>query len=442
MKRDFLFRALAASLIAGEPAVSEAVERLSRTLGHNWRWLPPLARRYVQTFTGRVRPHRREVAQFLRNDLGLLRALEEHRGKIFIANWLLEPQIMQPVAAATDWNVPAIESVGALAEWLALDMTDLLWFADLKGLTAKLNQPLLQHYHYRVLPKSSGQIRLIEIPKPRLKDVQRQILFHILNKIPPHPATHGFRRGRSIQTFATPHVGRRLVLRMDLQDYFPSFAAARIAAFFRIAGYPESVADVLAGLCTTAAPQSLWMKSARTLSYEHRHEACDLYSRPHMPQGAPTSPALANLCTYRVDCRLSGLAKSAGAEYTRYADDLAFSGDEGFDRSAERFSIHVAAILLEEGFAVNHRKTRIMRQGVRQHLAGMVVNERLNVMRSDFDRLKATLTNCIRHGPQTQNREVHPDFRSHLAGRVAFIASINASRGQRLRELLEQVQWQ
>jgi hypothetical protein len=133
--------------------------------------------------------------------------------------------------------------------------------------------------------------------------------------------------------------------------------------------------------------------------------------------------------------------KSAGAEYTRFADDLAFSGDEQFEKRAERFSIHVAAILLEEGFRVNHRKTRIMRQGVRQHLAGVVVNKRTNVIRNDFDRLKATLTNCIRHGPQTQNRAAHPDFRSHLAGRVAFIASINASRGHRLRELLEQVRW-
>jgi RNA-directed DNA polymerase len=441
MKKAFLFRALAASLMAGEPVVSEAVERLTRTLGRNWRWLSPLARRYVNTFAGRVRPHRREVTQFLRNDQRLRRALEKYPGEIAIARWLSEPQIMQPVAAATKWNIPSIESVGGLAEWLAVDVVDLLWLADLKGLTVKLNKPLLQHYHYRLLPKPSGQLRLIEIPKPRLKDVQRQILFHILNKIPPHPAAHGFLKGRSIQTFAAPHVGQRIVLRMDLQDYFPSFAAARIAAFFRVAGYPESVADLLGGLCTTTAPRNLWLKSARSFDYEHRHEARDLYSRPHLPQGASTSPALANLCTYRVDCRLAGLAKSAGAEYTRYADDLAFSGGERFEKQAERFSIHAAAILLEEGFSVNHRKTRIM-QGVRQHLAGMVVNERMNVIRPDFDRLKATLTNCIRHGPRTQNRDAHSDFRAHLAGRIAFIRSINATRGHRLRALWEQIQWQ
>src|SRR5262249_23329973 len=150
-----------------------------------------------------------------------------------------------------------------------------------------------------------------------------------------------------------------------------------------------------------------------------------LYARPHLPQGAPTSPALANVCTYRADCRLSGLAKSAGAVYTRYADDLAFSGDDDFDRRAERFSVHVAAILHEEGLSVNHRKTRIMRRGVRQRLAGVVANERLNVARDDFDRLKAILTNCVRHGPESQNRDGHPSFRSHLEGRVGFVESIN-----------------
>jgi hypothetical protein len=146
-------------------------------------------------------------------------------------------------------------------------------------------------------------------------------------------------------------------------------------------------------------------------------EACALYARPHLPQGAPTSPALANLCAYRADCRLAGLAKRAGTEYSRYADDPAFSGDEAFARHAERFSIYAAAILHEEGFAVNHRKTRIMRQGVRQHLAGLAVSQRVNVIRADFDRLKATLTNCARLGPESQNRDAHASFRAHLGPR-------------------------
>src|SRR5262249_45914045 len=147
------------------------------------------------------------------------------------------------------------------------------------------------------------------------------------------------------------------------------------------------VADLLGGLCTNATPRDVWQGQGldSPTSPTSVREAQTLYRRIHLPQGAPTSPALANLCAYRLDCRLSGLAKSVGARYTRYADDLAFSGGEEFDRCVERFLIHVAAILLEEGFAAHYRKTRIMRQGVRQHLAGLVANQRVNVMRRDFD---------------------------------------------------------
>ncbi len=142
-----------------------------------------------------------------------------------------------------------------------------------------------------------------------------------------------------------------------------------------------------------------------------------------------------------MDCRLTGLARSAGAAYTRYADDLAFSGGDEFEHCVERFSTHVAAVVMEEGFSVNHRKTRIMRQGVRQRLAGLVANERINVMRVDFDRLKATLHNCVRLGPESQNRAAHPLFRAHLDGRIGWVESVNPTKGLRLRAIFDQIAW-
>ncbi len=165
---------------------------------------------------------------------------------------------MQPVTAAENWDVPVIESAGALADWLILHDGELEWFADLKGLGYKMNRPRLGHYDYRVLTKRSGGVRLIEAPKRRLKELQRQILTEILDKIPPHPAAHGFLRGRSIKTFVAPHVGRRVVLKMDLQDFFPAIAGARIQALFRTVGYPELVADLLGGICTNAVPREVW----------------------------------------------------------------------------------------------------------------------------------------------------------------------------------------
>ena len=441
MPDSSFLRVLATSVLAGEASVEQITLRLSRTLGKPWRWLRPLAARYVKTVAGETRPRRRDVVQFFLHDSGFRRAWREHFHELSVEKWLSEPQQMQPVAAALNWDVPSIESIGALAEWLGLNANELLWFADLKGLTYKSNSSKLRHYHYRILAKHCGNVRLIEAPKTRLKELQRQILTQILEKVPPHPAVHGFVKGRSIKTFVAPHVGQRVVLRMDLQDFFPSFAAARIQAMFRTMGYPEPVADLLGGICTNAVAHDVWSKPSLDVDPARFREAAVLYSKPHLPQGAPTSPALSNLCCYRMDCRLAALAKSAGAEYTRYADDLAFSGDVEFEKRVDRFSTHVAVTLIEEGFLVHYRKTRVMRQGVRQHLAGLVTNQHINIMRPDYDSLKATLTNCVRLGPESQNRNAHPNFRSHLDGRLGFVEMINARRGERLRRIFQQIRW-
>jgi hypothetical protein len=82
-----------------------------------------------------------------------------------------------------------------------------------------------------------------------------------------------------------------------------------------------------------------------------------------------------------------------------------------------------------------------MRRGVRQYLAGIVTNEHLNLIRRDYDLLKATLTNCVRHGPESQNREGHADFRTHLKGRVSFVEMVNPKRGARLRNLFDRIAW-
>jgi RNA-directed DNA polymerase len=442
MPHPSLATTLARSFLAGEMTVEGIVVRASRTLGRKWRWLRPLARRYVQSIAGQTRPRERDVIAFFLHDRGFRRAWSKYFDALSIAHWLGDARQMQPVAAAAAWDVPALESIGALADWFRITPEELLWFADLKGIAYQTSRPGLAHYHYRVLAKKSGAIRLIEAPKPRLKELQRQILVRILDRIPPHPAAHGFVPGRSIKTFVAPHLAQRVVLKMDLQDFFPSITGPRIQTIFRMLGYPEPVADLLGGICSNAVPRRVWKEAAAEADPGPLQNAALFHTRPHLPQGAPTSPALANVCAYRVDCRLSGLARSSGAVYTRYADDLAFSGGDDFQRGVERFSTHVAVILAEEGFTVNHRKTRIMRQGVRQRLAGLVANERFNIMRIDFDRLKATLHNCARQGPEGQNRTGHAHFQAHLDGQIGWVEFINPSRGERLRALFDQIAWQ
>jgi hypothetical protein len=124
---------------------------------------------------------------------------------------------MQPAGSAQQWNLPVIETVGDLADWLSLSPPELEWFADLKGLCSKSHNPRLQHYCYRILQKHSGGVRLIESPKRDLKELQRRILSTILDRITPHQSVHGFVKGRSIVTFASPHVNQHIVLRLDLE---------------------------------------------------------------------------------------------------------------------------------------------------------------------------------------------------------------------------------
>lgn len=181
-----------------------------------------------------MRPRLVEVAAFLQKDRGLQALLRAHPEQSKLTRLMTEPAVMQPSAVAAGWGVPAICSVGELADWLHLSPGELEWFADLKGLTARRGSSAeLGHYHYRVIAKASGGVRLIEAPKERLKEIQRQIRMRILDAVPVHEAAHGFVRGRSIKTFVAPHVGRRVVLRMDLREFFLSFAGARIQALFR-----------------------------------------------------------------------------------------------------------------------------------------------------------------------------------------------------------------
>jgi hypothetical protein len=436
MSTSFLLSALARAFIADDSAPDAIVERCTRILGKPWRWLRPLALRYQKTFSpaSRPRPRYSEVVGFLKDDDAFQRALRRHSKTISVPQFLADIPAMRPVAAAQNWPVPAIETAADLANWLEISVSRLEWFAD-HLLCYKQRNPRLRHYRYRVLQTDSNKARLIEAPKNHLKQLQQKILTELLDVVPLHDAVHGFRKGRSIRTFCEPHVGKYVVLKLDLRDFFLSISEARIQALFRTLGYPESVADMLGGICCNAVPLDIWKAVAAAQTQL-------AYCRPHLPQGAPSSPALANLCAYRLDCRLSALAQACGATYTRYADDLAFSGGENFAKCVDRFYIQAAAIALEEGFAVQYRKTRIMRRSVRQHIAGLVINDRPNVRRNDFDELKAILTNCARTGPAAQNRLGLPDFREHLHGRVVFVKSINPLRGEKLEKIFDRISWE
>lgn len=356
-----------------------------------------------------------------------------------VRRYCLDQPIKPPKPAwLASLALPELNTIGDLANWLNEPVSALAWFAD-QWRQAGEEQSRLQNYHYRWVPKRSRGLRLIEIPKARLHRIQHKILRQILDLTTPHACAHGFRRGHSSVTHAALHAGQSVVVRMDLKDFFPSIQASRIHALFEKLGYSPSVAGTLARICVNRAPSGIFRdkQAGGSLPWSERHAL----KSPHLPQGSPCSPALANLCAYRLDIRLESLAQSLGASYSRYADDLAFSGGPDLARAADRFHVQVAAIALEEGFRVNTRKTRVMRKGTRQQVTGVVVNSRPNLPRDEYDLLKATLTNCVRHGPASQNRHNHPSFRAHLAGRISYVKTLNATRAAKLQRLFDTIEW-
>lgn len=390
-------------------------------------------------------PEYEKLLTFLEADAQLDRTFrasgDDHEGYP-IRQLFVPPAVMgRPPAAAGPVALPPLPTEHALAEWLGVTPGRLRWYADITGRNRKHPPGPLRTYCHRWVPKRGGKLRLLEIPKPGLKRLQRKILADILNQIPPHPAAHGFRRGRSIITNATTHCGKQVVLRFDLTDFFPSVPAARVARIFRTFGYPETVARLLTGLCTTRLPSDVWNARPNPLLDGSDHAVWQRLASRHLPQGAPTSPALANLAAFRLDRRLMKLASRLGADYTRYADDLTFSGGDELARRGKRFAVLVAAIAAEEGFTLNYRKTRVLRRGGRQHVTGVVVNVRPNVLRAEFDEIKAILTNCVRHGPSSQNRENRADFRAYLAGRISHVAVVNPARGRKLWVIFDRISW-
>lgn len=430
--------ALADAMLAGPASAEEFAQRAAHCLGRKSRWIAAFSRRLFQRFGSQLaHPHRTRLVEFIRADEGYRSAWTAAR-KPRVHHYFLDPPPMAPrPGALAACALPAIATPGDLAAWLGIDVSELDWYADRRNMNGSADGPL-RHYRCRWVAKSEG-VRLMEAPKPKLRAIQRRILREILDPIPAHRAAHGFRRGHSCRTYAEPHAGKLVVLHMDLRNFFNSIPAARISALFKTLGYPEAVAYVLAGLCTNRAPTRV----LRTLP-----ENCAIpweqgrqLAVPHLPQGAPTSPALSNLCALHLDLRLAALADTLGATYTRYADDLAFSGGEELRRRVGKVAGHVAAIALEEGFKVNHRKTRAMHRSDRQILTGLVVNEKPNVRREEFDRLKAILHNCVRSDPASQNRSGHDDFRAHLSGRVQYVKSLNPERGARLEALFARIAW-
>ncbi len=313
---------------------------------------------------------------------------------------------------AAENELPPLDSPQQLAEALGLTVSRLRWLAYHRDAATRI------HYTRFVIPKRGGGERAIWAPLPALKAAQRWILHHIAERLP----VHGFLPGRSTLTNAAAHTDARVVVKMDLKDFFPTVTLRRVKGIFRKAGYREQVATLLALLCTES-PREVVTLEGQTY-YVSLGPRC-------LPQGAPTSPALTNTLCLRLDRRISGLAAHLGYCYTRYADDLTFSlpvGHQGKPRLGTLLGL-VRRIVEAEGFRLNPEKTRVHRRGGRQQVTGLVVNGAgtPRVPRTLRRQLRAAVHNLRRGKPLREG-----ETPARLAGYAAYVCMTDRKLGGEL----------
>lgn len=345
-----------------------------------------------------------------------------------------EPERM----AEPSWPVPRIGSERALADLLRVDLPVLLWLADPRDYLRRSADDL-QPYRYRWVRRPGRTPRLLEVPGPLLRLVQRRLLDRVLTRIPAHPAAYGFVPGRDAVGNARQHAGSDWVINFDLVSFFTQLRIGRVRGILRTAGYPESVSALMAAVMSNRTPVRALSAMPSEGPDDDRAALRALLRTVHLPQGAPTSPAAANLCCFALDRRLAGLAGHLGMRYTRYADDLAFSG--AGRPAGDRFVRLVRVIVAEEGYRLNDHKQRLETRRGRQTVTGIVINDHPNLGRRDHDRLRAMLHDAVINGPDHANRDDHPDFRAHLDGRIGWVEQLNPARGARLRRQFESISW-
>ncbi len=317
-------------------------------------------------------------------------------------------------------GLPAPENLEQLAELMQLDPSEVLWLSYERAATT------VDHYTRFEIPKKSGGRRLISSPKPKLRVAQSWISENILDLLSPSLHAMAFRPGKSIVDNASPHLNAPIVVKLDLKDFFPSISFLRIRGYFEYLGFNPGIATILALLCTDAPRVKLVLDGA--VKYVAMGER-------GLPQGACTSPALANLIATPLDARLAGLCKALESKwtYTRYADDLTFSSrDENAD--VGRLLKAIEKIVSDEGFRINEDKTAVMRAPGRQVVTGLLVGDVIRLSRRDLRRLRAFLHRCDKEGVEAISLAIGKDALAVARGHLAYVTMVMPEHAAGLKQ--------
>lgn len=317
-------------------------------------------------------------------------------------------------------GLPRPANLEQLAESMQLDPGEVLWLSYERAATT------VDHYTRFEIPKKSGGRRLISSPKPKLRVAQSWIASNVLDLLSPSRHAMAFRPGTSIVDNATPHLNAAIVVKLDLKDFFPSISFGRVRGYFEYLGFNPGIATILALICTDAPRVKLSLDNA--IKYVAMGER-------GLPQGACTSPALANLIAAPLDARLAGLCGALESEwtYTRYADDLSFScRDENAD--VGRLLKSIKKIVNDEGFRINADKTAVMRAPGRQVVTGLLVGKEIRLSRRDLRRLRAFLHRCDKEGVEAASRAIGKDALAVARGYLAYVTMVMPEHAAGLKE--------
>lgn len=259
---------------------------------------------------------------------------------------------------------------------------------------------LRKHYHNVELPKKSGGTRTLSVPDELLKSIQRRITEVLLVSMPVSGYAKAYHYGSSTTRNAKPHVGKNIVLKLDILHFFDSvrYSTVKNLAFPREI-YGENLRILLTMLC---------------------------YYKDGLPQGAPSSPAISNIIFYGFDEKIGRWCQKRNISYTRYCDDMTFSGDF----CPEDVIPFVKSELKKLGFLLNEQKTRIQHPFQRQKVTGIVVNEKLSIPGEDRRKLRQELYYCQKYGIAEHLRRIGVDvpekiYRQRLLGRVNYFLQIS-----------------
>lgn len=316
----------------------------------------------------------------------------------------------------------------------------LLTKVNYKSVNSICNTSRRKDYKKFKLAKKKGGFRIITSPKRYLKYLQKWILANILYSVESHPSCKGFDKGTCIKANAEIHLNSDAILKIDLLRFFDSINERRVYGIFKRIGYNGNVSVYLAKICTVR-PKKVFYKTFRK-NEENLKKYLKAKKEGILPQGAPTSPKLSNLVCKSLDKRLTGLASKNNLKYSRYADDLTFSGNAKNLRSMKKV---IYRIIREENFFVNYGKTKLLKRGARYFVTGLSVhNEKVTVPRNKKKEIEHHLFHCLKNGVKSHKEKCNltkRNFKDWLLGSICFVYSIEPEVGQKYFDDFRKIDW-